>query len=183
MTLSDGLRGAALLARGRGEGVAHFTGDPVEARRSFIAAPVCLLFFALTRAIDWQVSGAPPHLLRSCLLEFFAFVIGWAGFALLAHAMLGRVGAGRRWTLYIVAWNWCNVVSYAVVLLAALPDLFNAPAMIGEALGLILFGWSIWLEWYAAMLTLDRDRGLATVLVLVDACFSIFLQVLVAVLA
>ncbi len=179
MTLTDGLRGAALLARGRSEGVQRFTGDLAAASRSFVAAPVCLLLFALTRAVDWQVSGEPAQAWHSGLLELLAFVVGWAGFALVSHAVLRRAGLERRWPLYIVAWNWCNVVSYGLGFVVALPDLLHGPAMLSEALGLILYGWAIWLEWYAAMLTLERDKRLATLLVLIDFALSTLLALLV----
>ncbi len=181
--LAEALRGVALLARGRGEGIARFEGGLRGAQLSLIAAPICLALYAATRAIEWRLLGVPARPWRAAVLEMLAFVIGWAGFAVASEVVLRRAGAAARWPLYIAAWGWCNIVGYGLVLLGDVPDLLGAPAIVSEAVGLIVFGWALWVEWFAAMLTLERDVVLASALVLMDMGFGVGLVVVVGLLS
>ena len=51
--------------------------------------------------------------------------------------------------------------------------------IVSEAVALVVFGWALWVEWFAAMLTLERDVVLASALVLMDVCFGVGLVVVV----
>ena len=181
--LTEALRGVALLARGRGEGIGRFEGGLRGAQLSLVAAPICLALYAATRAIEWRLIGVPARPWRAVVLELLAFVVGWAGFAVASELVLRRAGAAARWSLYITAWSWCNIVGYGLVLLGDVPDLLGAPPIVSEAVALVVFGWALWVEWFAAMLTLERDVVLASALVLMDVCFGIGLVVVARLLS
>jgi len=93
----------------------------------------------------------------------------------LSHFVAVRIGRERRWPGYIAVWNWCNVVQYALLLLAAIPALLHAPAQIGQATELIAVGWALWLEWFATRLALDVTALTAAALVGADLLIGLFL--------
>jgi hypothetical protein len=130
------------------------------------------------RLIDWSVHGVPGtpgHVLTRDLLTF---AIGWTGFALISHHVAGALGRAQRWPGYIAIWNWCNVVQYALLLLASIPVLLHAPAPVSEAAELITVGWALWLEWFATRLALDLDPIQAAALVIIDFALGLVLAAL-----
>jgi hypothetical protein len=173
-----GVRGIALLTIGKPAGLARFGSDEAAVLRSFVAAGLSLPLFVLLRLTDWLAGTAPLEHAHAFGIDLLSYVIGWAGFVLLSRPVARHFGKERRWPHYIVAWNWCNLAQYVLLLAASLPTLFHAPPIASETAALFGFGWALWLEWYVAKLTLDIDALPAALLVLIDVGLTVGLGLL-----
>jgi hypothetical protein len=172
-SVSAGIQGAVLLAQGRPEGLRYVEPGLDGARRSFWAALICLPMFVALRYADWAHVALPAHVAS---LDVCGYLIGWVGFALLSRPLVTALGREARWTRFIAAWNWCNVVQYVLLLVATSPGLCGAPPWAQQSAGLIAIGWAVWLEWYAARLTLDAGPLAAAALTCVDLLIGLALS-------
>lgn len=172
---ANGLSGAVMLAAGREQGIARVDSDSDGAIRSFWAAAIALPMLLCLRLIDWAVAGMPASPAVSLGRNLLVFAVGWVGYAVLSHHLAGRLGKAQRWPAFIAVWNWCNVVQYGLLLLAAIPVLLHAPAPVIEAAELIALGWALWLEWFATRLTLGVNALTAVALVGVDLTIGLLL--------
>jgi hypothetical protein len=182
--VSTGIQAALLLARGRPEGVGLLTTEgepaPATAARSFWAAALCLPAFVCLQLIDLaQGPGLPPHAAHNFALQLLGYVIDWAGFALVTYWLAGTMDRGRRWPIFIAAWNWCNVIQYLLLVIASLPPLLGLPEIVGETLWLVATGWALWLEWYATRLALDVGRLQAVGMVVLDEAMGFALLAII----
>jgi hypothetical protein len=166
--VGNGLQAAFLLARGRADGLRHVETGPDGAARSFFAAMICLPGFLCLRLLDWVDAGVPLRVGHALAADLLAFVIAWAGFALISRHVAILLGREDRWPRYIAAWNWCNVAQYGLLVAAGLPGLLGAPDFVQQACGLIALGWALWLEWYATHLALEIRLWPAVGLVALD---------------
>ena len=94
--------------------------------------------------------GMPPHAAHVFALDLLSYGIGWCGFAVLSHRLVGAMGLGERWPRCIALWNWCNVVQYLLLVVFSIPGLLGAPALLDQAAQLVGLGWALWLEWFAS---------------------------------
>jgi uncharacterized membrane protein YhdT len=173
--VSSGLYAAWLLARGRAEGVRHVEADMAGAARSFWAVPICLPAFICLRLLAWMQTGAPPHAAHTLGLDLLSYLIGWCGFAVLSHRLVGIMGLGPRWPRCIALWNWCNVIQYMMLVGFSIPGLLGAPKLLDEVAQLVGVGWALWLEWFSFRLTLGISTLPAVGLVAVDVSIGVFL--------
>ena len=171
----SGLHGALLLARGRREGVGYVSDDMCAAARSFWAAAVCAPLFAAVLGLSWIEGGYPADPPHAAVLEFLCFVIGWAGYAVISRPIVAAVRRERHWPRFIAVWNWCNVVQYAMLLVATLPGAFGAPYWLSETAQLVGQGWALWLEWFAIRLALDVTGVQAGVVMAPDVLLGVLL--------
>lgn len=178
-SMSAGLQAAMLLAQGRREGLRYVEPGLDGARHSFWAALICLPLFLALRFAAWTSGPDPAH---AGVLDLFGYVAGWAGFALLSRPLVAWIGRAGGWPRFIVAWNWCNVVQYLLLLAATVPGLLGAPSWAQQAAGLVAVGWAIWLEWYAARLTLDVGPLPAAALTGLDLLLGAMLASVIAML-
>ena len=173
--VSSGLHAAWLLARGRADGLRHVEADMAGAARSFWAIAICLPAFICLRLLAWMQTGAPPHAAHLLAVDLLSYLIGWCGFAVLSHRLVGIMGLGARWPRCIALWNWCNVIQYMMLVGSSVPGLLGAPKLIDEVAQLVGVGWALWLEWFAFRLTLGIGTLPAVGLVAVDVSIGIFL--------
>ncbi len=174
--IAAGLHGALLLARGRADGIRHVDAGRRGAIRSFWAAALCLPAFLFLRVLDWSADGVPRLPGHAVAVELLSYAVGWAAFAVASHAIAVRMGREARWPLFIAVWNWCNVIQYLLLVVAALPPVLGAPALLNETLELVAIGWALWLEWYAARVALDVDGISAGALVGIDLAIGLILS-------
>lgn len=170
-----GLSGAFTLALGRREGMDRLPADPLAPALSFWAAAICLPAFVLLRLMAWSTTTAPDQPLRTLLAGILLYIIGWAGYAVASHRAVAALGRSPLWPRYIVAWNWCNVVQYALFLAASVPALLGVPDWMQQALSLIALFWALWLEWFAARLALQASAMAAFLLVGLDVLIGLVL--------
>lgn len=157
--------GALRLASGHSDGIERFGKDMRSAARSFWAAAVAFPIYAATVVLSWQQERWPIAVGHAAALEALIYLVSWAGYAVISHALLGTMGLQQRWPRFIAVWNWINVVQYVLLLLAAVPGAAHAPALLTETCLLVAQGWALWLEWYAIRLSLDVS-GLQAALVM-----------------
>lgn len=185
-SVAPGLRAALRLARGRTDGI--LLGGEAEAeiaatRRSFLAAGICLPIFAGLHVLDaitaqqraagdaelsWTDlawTAAEGHGLAVAVL---GFAIGWAGFALASHRVAGRLGRAALWPRFITLWNWCNLVQYLLLSVAAVIGLTALPWFLVQTAWLVALGWAIWLEWFMTRFALAMPGLLAVAMVALD---------------
>lgn len=180
--LGAGMRGALLLARGNPAGLGLVDGSPEGALASFHAAWLCLPAFMVLRVIGWSDSGAPGGGgATGIIVELLGFVIGWAGFALGSLTAADAVQRRNRWPLFIAAWNYTNVVQYAMLLLVGVvPALLGLPEAVVQTISLIALGYVLWLEWFVARTALGVPGLQAAGIVMIDVALSLFVAGLVA---
>lgn len=132
--------------------------------------------------MGWAESGAPEAgAAIGIVAELLGFVIGWAGFALGSLAAAEAVQRRNRWPLFIAAWNYANVVQYAMlVLVGVVPSLLGVPEAVVQGLSLIALGYVLWLEWFVARAALGVPGLQAAGIVMIDVALSLFVAGLVA---
>ncbi len=181
-TVANGLSGAILLARGRADGLARVERGvagwdvDVGAARSFWAAAISAPALVSMRLIEWTAQGRPANPGHALMLDLLVFVIGWTGYAVISRTLVAALGRAGRWSAYIAAWNWCNVIQYALLLLASIPLLLRAPAPVAATSELVALGWALWLEWFTARLALDVPGMAAAGLVALDLSIGLLLS-------
>ena len=160
MAGATGLQAALELARGRSEALGDVDFNPTAAWRSFRACWVALPAFLALRLMAWGESGLPDHPAHALAIDLLTYLIGWVGFALLSREAAAALGRSAGWPLFVIVWNWCNVVQYGLLLAASLPPFLGAPVWLSQAAWIVAVCWAVWLEWLAARLTL-RVSGIA----------------------
>jgi hypothetical protein len=173
--VTSGLQGALLLARGRPDGVRFVEDDIAGAARSFWAMAICLPAFVYLRLVAWLADGAPAHAWQAFPADLATYAVGWIGFAVLSHQLVGSMGLASRWPRAIALWNWCNVVQYLLLVVFSIPGLLGVPGLLDEGLQLFALGWALWLEWFAFRLTLGIGAVAAGGLVALDVAIGVLL--------
>jgi hypothetical protein len=171
----SGLQGALLLARGRSSGAALVESDQRGAARSFWALPVCLPTVVCLRLMDWIGSGLPKDAGHALGRDLMVFIAGWLLYAVVTYHLVPHFGRAHRWPHFIAAWNWCNVIENLLLVFGGIPALLGAPHVVDQFSQLVAMGWALWLEWYAARLTLGVGPISAVLLVLLDQAIGLTL--------
>lgn len=171
-SVTSGMHAAFLLARGRPEGLRYAETDLGGAARSFWAIVVALPAFICLRLLG---SAGVPQPAHDFALDLLSYIIGWIGFALLSRSVVEAMGAAPRWPRFIVLWNWCNVVQYLLLVMAAVPGLLGAPELVQQVVSLVVIGWALWLEWFAIKLALEVSTLPALGLVALDLAIGLAL--------
>jgi hypothetical protein len=174
-SIASGMQAALLLARGRPEGLRYAETDLGGAARSFWAMALALPAFICLRLTDMSGERVPAH---DFALDLLSYLIGWIGFALLSRPVVDSMGRASRWPRFIVVWNWCNVVQYLLLVIAAVPGLLGAPEFLQQVVALVAVGWALWLEWFAIRLALDVTTLPALGLVALDVAIGLALTAL-----
>lgn len=168
--IRSGIAGAILLAKGRPEGIQQIAADPDATRTSFWAAAICLPAMLVLRMTGSAVADPSLH---DFLAPTLLYAIGWAGYAILSHRVATAMGRQNRWPIFIAAWNWCQLIQYALFLISAVPGWIDAPAWLGQTLGMVALFWAMWLQWFATRTALDLSRWSAAALVALDVIIGI----------
>jgi hypothetical protein len=181
LVVAAGLAGAALLARGRAQGLALIEASAEGALRSFWAMAFCLPAFLALRLLSWGELGEPSGGFgRALAAELIGFVVAWVGFALASRPLAEASGRLAQWPRFLAAWNWTNAVQYAVLLALSLPGLLGVPEAVGHALALAGLGYAVWLEWFATKSALQVTGARAAGFVGLDLALGLFLGGLVS---
>lgn len=175
-SVANGIAAALLFARGKAVGMALIAPGMEGARHSFLAAAICLPVLLALRIYGWAGQGAPPNgVVVSLAAELIGYTLGWVGFALASRLLAQQAGRGGDWPRFIAAWNWSNLVQYALLLVLMLPSLLGLPGWIGNALGLAAVGYAIWLEWFVTRVALKVPGLTAAMFVILDLALGLFI--------
>jgi hypothetical protein len=167
-SVSAGIQGALLLARGRPEGVQLVEVDHAAAIRSFWAIPLSLPAVVCLKLLDWVVTGVPANVPLVLGRYLMLFLVGWLLFVWVSHHMASVLNKQTLWPRFIAIWSYCSVVENTLVALGGLPGALGAPSIVDEAAQLVTFGWALWLEWFAIRLSLQVGALTAMLFLAVD---------------
>jgi hypothetical protein len=168
--VARGLAAASLLARGDARGAALLPDDAAAAWRSFFAMVLCLPAFLALSFLGAEEDAVPDGA-RTLAAEIAGYVAAWAAFALASWPVAQALGREAEWPRFLSAWNWSNIVQYAVLLLAlGLPF----PAPLATVLGLAAFLYAVWLEWFTVRAALGVAPLAAAAVVLLDLIMGLF---------
>jgi hypothetical protein len=175
-SVANGIAAALLFARGKAVGMALIAPGLEGARHSFLAAAICLPVLLALRIFAWATQGAPPNGVMTALAgELVGYTLGWVAFALASRLLAQQAGRGGDWPRFIAAWNWSNLVQYALLIVLLVPSLLGLPGWIGNALGLAAVGYAIWLEWFVTRVALNIPGLTAAMFVILDLAMGLFI--------
>jgi hypothetical protein len=170
-SVSAGIQGALLLARGRPEGIQLVDTDRTAAIRSFWAIPLCLPAVVCLKLLDWLAAGIPANAPLALGRYLLLFLVGWLLFVWVSHHLATILNKQSQWPRFIALWSYCAVIENTLVAIGGLPGALGAPSIVDQACQLVTVGWALWLEWYAIRLSLEVGPLIAAMLLIVD--FSI----------
>jgi hypothetical protein len=172
-TVSSGLQGALLLARGRAEGVRLVDTDMTAAIRSFWAIPLCLPAVVCLKLLDWLATRIPTNVPLALGRYLLLFLVGWLLFVWVSHHMASVLHKQAQWPRFIAVWGYCSVIENTLVAIGGLPGALGFPSMVDQACELVTIGWALWLEWYAIRLSLEVGPLTAMVMLIVDIAIGV----------
>lgn len=175
-SVSSGIHGALLLARGRPEGIELVENDKEAAIRSFWAIPVCVPAVVCLKLLDWITVGIPAHVPLELGRYLMLFLVGWLLFVWVSHHMVAALHKETMWPRFIAVWSYCSIIENTLVAIGGLPSVLGVPAIISEAAQLVTFGWALWLEWFAIRLSLQVSIITAVILLTVDFGIGIIMM-------
>jgi hypothetical protein len=174
-SVSSGIQGALLLARGRPEGIERVETDQTAAVHSFWAIPLSLPAVVCLKLLDWLATGIPSNLPLALGRYLLLFLVGWLLFVWLSHQMAAALNRQAQWPRFIAVWAYCSIIENTLVAIGGLPGALGAPSLVDQACQLVTIGWALWLEWYAIRLSLQVGALTAVILVVVDFSIGVFL--------
>jgi predicted Kef-type K+ transport protein len=137
---------------------------------------ICLPALLGIRFFSWAAFGTPEGgMSRALIAELTAYAIAWVGFALVSLPLAQGWGREASWPRFIAAWNWTNMVQYALMLALTVPAAIGLPPVVTQALTLGGIGYAFWLEWFVARHALGVAGGKAAALVGLDLALGLFL--------
>lgn len=181
-TVSAGLRGALLLARGHPEGLRLVDHGDTGVARSFWAIPLSLPAIVCLKLLAWVPSGLPANAPLALGRYLLLFLVGWLAFVVISHHLAGLLDRRARWPRLVAVWSYCSVIENTLFALGTLPGALGAPPPLAELCEVVTLGWALWLDWYAIRLALDVSALAAGALLAVDVGIGLAMGVLVATL-
>jgi len=167
-SVSAGIHGALLLARGRSDGVRLVDTDRTAAIRSFWAIPLSLPAVVCLKLLDWLATGVPSNVPLALGRYLLLFLVGWLLFVWVSHHMASVLNKQTQWWRFIAIWSYCSVVENTLIAIGGLPGALGAPSIVDQASELVTVGWALWLEWFAIRHSLEVGPITAAVVLLVD---------------
>lgn len=175
-TVSAGIHGALLLARGRADGIQFVDTDRTAAIRSFWAIPLCLPAVVCMKLLDWLASGIPSNAPLALGRYLLLFLVGWLLFVWVSHHIASMLNKQSQWPRFIAVWAYCSIIENTLVAIGGLPGALGAPSIVDQAAQLVTVGWAFWLEWYGIRLSLQVGPLTAAVLLAVDFAIGVIMM-------
>ncbi len=174
---SRGIAIAWRLARLDPQAIRDIDGSIESCRRSFQAAIIAAPFFALLillRSNEHPLSSDP---LRALFIEAIGYAIGWTAFPLAAWYLANALGKSQRYTTYISAYNWANVLQVAAfVPVAGLAASDLAPDSIVVLMALLLTGMVIYYQFFIVRTALEIEPLPALGFVAIDLILGLLID-------
>ena len=174
---SRGLAVAWRLAHFDPTAIREIDGSVETCRRSFQAAIVAAPLFALLVLLRSSEHPLSPDPWRAFLIEGIGYAIGWAAFPLAAWYLANALGKSQRYTTYITAYNWANVLQVALfVPVAVLAASDIAPDAIVVLAALLLTGGVIYYQFFIVRTALEIEPLPALGFVAVDLILGLLID-------
>jgi hypothetical protein len=177
-SVSAGIYGALLLARGRPDGIELVETDETAAVRSFWAIPLCLPAVVCLKLLDWVATGIPANVPLALGRYLLLFLVGWLLFVWISHHIAGVLNKQQLWPRFIAVWSYCSVIENTLVAIGGLPGALGAPAILAQVAELVTFGWALWIEWFGIRLSLQVGPLTAVVVLAVDIGVGVVMALL-----
>jgi hypothetical protein len=117
--IAKGLFGAWMMARGDKRAAVLFDNNLDAVWKSFWAAALCLPAYLAIVLLDYLQNPPTGGLGRFLAAQSIAYVIGWAAYPLLMVTVTRLLERLLVYPRYIAAYNWANVITLNLSLLAA----------------------------------------------------------------
>lgn len=177
ITVAEAVRsafGAYRLARFDRGGLGYLDCSPSGAARSFYCALILLPPLALIRAINLAQMQVDAPVVPLLLMEALGYVIKWTAFPVLVSFAAGVINRRHRFTHFVSAYNWSNLVWVAVLFpLILLTAGGLLPGDLGyfliELMTLVLLVY----EWFVLRVSLEVTGAVAFALVIADLVLSL----------
>ena len=144
-----GIAGAWRLARLDANGFRYFDLSEAGFWKSFQAAVVAAPLFVLLILLRSEEHPLSDDPLRAIFIEAIGYVVGWTAFPLAAWYLASALQKQQRYTAYIIAYNWANVIQVAAFLpLALLSASGVLPGSFVVLLALLLTGAVIYYQFF-----------------------------------
>lgn len=145
--------------------------------RSFQAAIIAAPLFALLIVLRSAEHPLSPDPLRALFIEGIGYVIGWTAYPLAAWYLANALGKSQRYTSYIVAYNWANVLQVAAfVPVAALAASELAPDNLVVLVALLLTGLVIYYQFFIVRTALGIEPLPALGFVAIDMVLGLLID-------
>lgn len=163
LEIANALYGCWRLVRTDPRGLSHFNDSVAGFWRSFFAAVIILPGHVLLLALRPEAIPEEAAIVRFVAVEAIGYVIGWVAFPLIMERLCEAIGRRDQFILFIVAFNWSQVVQLAIylpVLLVKQVDM--APSSLAGILTVAVIAAILLYSWYIARTTL-KVGGLTAV--------------------
>lgn len=144
---------------------------------AIVAAPLFVLLILL-RTAEHPLSDDP---LRAIFIEGIGYVVGWTAYPLAAWYLANALGKSARYTTYIVAYNWANVLQVAAfVPVAALAASDLAPDTFVVLAALLMTGLVIYYQFFIVRTALGVEALPALGFVAIDLALGLLIDAIEA---
>ena len=175
--------GAWRLARLYPSGMRFFSLTIEGFWRSFFAAVIVApiyIYIRLIRPTAPVVEGAPPADPGPGLVvvDIGAYVVGWVAFPVLMILLARLLNVRGQYVSFIVAYNWANVVQWALFGVAAtIAVALGAETGLGVVLNLAALAAVLFYQWFIARTALMTSAYVAAGIVAIDVLLGLIINV------
>ena len=124
------------------------------------------------------VEGEPPvDAGPNLVVDIGAYVVGWAAFPVLMILLARLLNLSGQYVSFIVAYNWANVVQWAVFGVAAtIAAALGAETGLGVVLNLAALAAVLFYQWFVARTALLTSAYVAAGIVVIDVLLGLIIN-------
>ncbi len=174
LEFTGSIRGAWRLALRDPAGMALFNLTVVGFWRSFAAALLMLPIFALMVVMnhDPLLSPAPAQL---WVVHGISYVLHWVMFPVVMIWVTRFLGLGAGYGAFIIAINWSQLIQTGLFLPVSIL-LWLEVDQVANLLGLLLFAWVAFYDWFIARTALQAPAGTAAGIVALNVILNLLME-------
>ena len=177
----NSIYGAWRLARLDPSGMRYFSLTIEGFWRSFFAAIVVAPIYIYIRVIRPAapvVEGAPPvDAAPNLVVDIGAYIVGWVAFPVLMILLARLLNVSGQYVSFIVAYNWANVVQWALFGVAAtIAAALGAETGLGAVLNLAALAAVLFYQWFIARTALMTSAYVAAGIVVIDVLLGLIIN-------
>ncbi len=167
--------GAWRLARFDPGGMQHFDTSIEGFWRSFFAAAIVAPAYIVLIAMQGAPGAEGNDWFRYPLVETISYAVRWTAWPLVMFYVCKPIQREPRYTAYIVAYNWAQVIGTGFfMLVVVLANGLLPPGSIGTAIFVTTMVLLVY-QWFVARTALEIGGGLAAGLVVLDLIVTVII--------
>ena len=177
----NSILGAWRLARLDPSGMHYFSLTIDGFWRSFFAAVIVApiyIYIHLMRPTAPVVGRAPPaEPATDLFVDIGAYIVGWAAFPALMILLARLLNLSGQYVSFIVAYNWANVLQWALFGVAAtIAAALGAETGFGAVLNLAALAAVLFYQWFVARTALLTSAYVAAGIVVIDVLLGLIIN-------